>query len=300
MRDVFRLEAIARGGRDSADLRRSGDGDALFQIKVYGARERGLDELMPLLENLGLRVRDQIQFKITLEGAHFFIRVFSIEPMVDGADLLPSKKQLLSALDALLSGQAENDALNGLIVMTGLHWRDIDLLRAYRNYYLQLGNRSGPDRFHQALLGNPSIAQLLYRYFEARFEPNGRWRDSAQREVEALTPIQQELIAALDNVDDIYADRILRDVFNLIDATLRTNFYRRRDMADHFIALKISSLGVIAMPSPKPFIEIYVHSRTMEGIHLRGAKVARGGIRWSDRPDDFRAEILDLDRKSVE
>ena len=294
MRDVFRLEAIARGGGDSADLRRFGDGDALFQIKVYGARERGLDEVMPLLQNLGLRVRDQIQFKITLEGAHFFIRVFSIAPMVDGPDLLCSKKPLLSALDALLSGRAENDALNGLIVTTGLHWRDIDLLRAYRNYYLQLGSRTGPDRFHQALLGNPSIAQLLYRYFEARFEPNGRWRDSAQRQIEALTPIQQELIAALDKVDDIYADRILRDVFNLIDATLRTNFYRRRDMADHFIALKISSLGVIAMPSPKPFIEIYVHSRTMEGIHLRGAKVARGGIRWSDRPDDFRAEILDL------
>ena len=294
MRDVFRLEAIARGGRDTADLRRSGDGDALFQIKIYAAREHGLDELMPLLQNLGLRVRDQIQFKITLEGAHFFIRVFSIAPMVDGADLLSSKKPLLSALDARLAGRAENDALNGLIVLTGLQWRDIDLLRAYRNYYLQLGSRSGPDRFHQALLCNPSIAQLLYRYFEARFEPDGRWRDSAQREVEALTPIQQELIAALDKVDDIYADRVLRDVFNLIDATLRTNFYRRHDMADHFIALKISSLGVIGMPSPKPFIEIYVHSRTMEGIHLRGAKVARGGIRWSDRPDDFRAEILDL------
>ena len=141
MRDVFRLEAIARGGPDTADLRRSGDGDAVFQIKVYGARERNLDELMPLLQNLGLPVRDQIQFKITLEGAHFFIRVFSIAPMVDGPDLLSSKKPLLSALDALLSGRAENDALSGLIITTGLHWRDIDLLRTYRNYYLQLGSR---------------------------------------------------------------------------------------------------------------------------------------------------------------
>ena len=142
MRDVFRLEAMARGGREAADMRRSNDG-APFQIKLYGARERGLDELMPLLQNIGLRVLDQIQFKITLEGARFFIRVFSIEPMVDGvADLLPSRKPLLAALDALLSGQAENDALNGLILLTGLHWKDIDLLRAYRNYYLQLGGRS--------------------------------------------------------------------------------------------------------------------------------------------------------------
>jgi glutamate dehydrogenase len=294
MRDVFQLEAVARSGRDSVDLRRSSDG-APFQIKVYGARERGLDQLMPLLQNLGLRVLDQIQFKITFNGNRFFIRVFSVEPMVDGvADLLPSKKPLLAALDALLFGQAEDDALNGLILLTGLHWKDIDLLRAYRNYCLQLGGRFGLYRFHLALLGNPAVARLLYRYFEARFEPDGRWRDSAQREVEALTPIQQELIAALDKVDEIYADRILRDLFNLIDATLRTNFYRRRDQTDHFIALKINSLGVIDMPSPKPFVEIYVHSRTMEGIHLRGAKVARGGIRWSDRPDDFRAEILDL------
>jgi len=294
MRDVFQLEAVARSDRDTVDLRRSG-GVALFQIKIYGARERGLHELMPLLQNLGLRVLDQIQFKITLEDHRFFIRAFSVEPMLDGfVDLLPSKKPLLSALDALLSAQAENDALNGLILLTGLHWKDVDLLRAYRNYYLQLGGRFGHFRFHRALLGNPAIARLLFRYFEARFEPDGRWRDSAQREVEALTPIQQELATALDNVDEIYADRILRDLFNLIDATLRTNFYRRRDMADHFIALKINSLGVIDMPNPKPFVEIYVHSRTMEAVHLRGAKVARGGIRWSDRPDDFRAEILEL------
>ncbi len=118
--------------------------------------------------------------------------------------------------------------------------------------------------------------------------------NSLQREVEALTPIRLELIAALENVADVNEDRILRDLFNLIDATLRTNFYRRRDQADPFIALKISSLGVINMPNPKPLVEIYVHSRTMEGVHLRGAKVARGGIRWSDRPDDFRTEILDL------
>jgi glutamate dehydrogenase len=172
-------------------MRRSNDG-APFQIKLYGARERGLDELMPLLQNIGLRVLDQIQFKITLEGARFFIRAFSVAPMVDGvADLLPSRKPLLAALDALLSGQAENDALNGLILLTGLHWKDIDLLRAYRNYCLQLGGRFGLYRFHRALLGNPTVARLLYRYFEARFGPDGRWRDSAQCKVEALTSIQQ-------------------------------------------------------------------------------------------------------------
>lgn len=297
VRDVLLLEAASRSRRDVVDLRppTAGADDARHQLRVYGARERGLDQIMPLIQNLGLRVVDQIQFKVTLENQRFFIRNFSVEPMIDGVENLSHlKKPLLQALDALLSGQAEDDALNGLILLTGLDWKEIDLFRTYRNYCLQLGGRFGRFRFHRALLGNLDVVRLLYRYFEARFQPDGRWRDSIQREAEALAPIQLELIAAFEKVVDVNDDRILRDLFNLIDATLRTNFYRRRDQADPFIALKISSLGVINMPSPKPLVEIFVHSRTMEGVHLRGAKVARGGIRWSDRPDDFRSEILDL------
>ena len=243
----------------------------------------------------GLGARDQIQFKLKLDGGHFFIRSFPVTPMTgDVEKLLRLTEPILSAMNALLSGQAEDDALNGLILLTGLDWREIDLLRAYRNYYLQLGCPVGWFRFHEALLNNIEITQLLHRYFATRFEPDGRWRDSLQREAEALTPIRQELIAALEKVSDVNDDRILRELFNLIDATLRSNFYRRRDQPDHFIAIKIGSLGVINMPSLRPWAEIYVHSRTMEDVHLRGAKVARGGVRWSDRPDDFRNEILDL------
>jgi glutamate dehydrogenase len=297
VRDVLRLEAVARSGREAVDLRPpvAGVDDRHCRVQVYGVRERGLAEIMPLIQNMGVTVIDQIQFKLEVDARHFFIRSFSVAPAADGGDsLLRLKRPILLALNALLSGQAEDDALNGLILLTGLDWRDIDLFRAYRNYYLQLGGRFGGLRFHQALLRNLDVTRLLHRYFEARFEPNEHWRDSLQREGEALTPIRSELIAALEEVADINDDRILRDLFNLIDSTLRTNFYRRRDQADHFIALKISSLGVINMPSPRPLAEIYVHSRTMEGVHLRGAKVARGGIRWSDRPDDLRSEILGL------
>ena len=297
VRDALRLEAVVLSGRVAVDLRPpvAGLDEAHYRVQVYSARERGLDEIMPFLQNLNLRVIDQIQFKVELGGRRFFIRSFSVKPTANGVEnLLPLKKPLLLLLDALLSGQAEDDALNGLTLLTGLHWKEIDLFRAYRNYYFQLGSRFGRFRFHQALLGNPGITRLLHRYFEGRFEPDARWRDSLQREEEAVSAIRLELIAALDEVTDVNEDRILRDLFNLIDATLRTNFYRRRDQTDHFIALKINSLGVINMPSPAPLVEIYVHSPTMEGIHLRGAKVARGGIRWSDRLDDFRSEILDL------
>lgn len=297
VRDVLRLEAVVRSGSETVDLCPpvAGFDETYYRVQIYSARERGLDEIMPFLQNLNLRVVDQIQFKVKLGGRRFFIRSFSVKSTVNGVEsLLPLKKPLLALLDALLSGQAEDDALNGLILLTGLHWKEIDLFRAYRNYCFQLGSRFGRFRFHHALLANPRIARLLHRYFEARFKPDGRWRDSLQREEDALSPIRLELIAALNEVTDVNEDRILRDLFNLIDATLRTNFYRRHDQTDHFIAFKINSLGVINMPSPTPLAEIYVHSPTMEGIHLRGAKVARGGIRWSDRPDDFRSEILDL------
>ena len=297
VRDVLRLEAVARSGHEVADLRPPvlGFDDRHCRVQVYGSQERDLAEIMPLLQNMGLVVCDQIQFKLALNDRPFFIRSFSVALTSSSPEsLLRLKKPILSTLNALLSGRAEDDALNGLVLLTGLDWREIDLFRTYRNYYLQLGGRVGRFRFHEALLHNLDVTLLLLRYFEARFEPDGRWRDPLEREAEALAPIRQELVAALEKVSDVNDDRILRDLFNLIDATLRTNFYLRRDQTDPFIAIKIGSLGVINMPSPRPLAEIYVHSRTMEGVHLRGAKVARGGVRWSDRPDDFRTEILDL------
>ncbi len=295
-RDLLFLGAAAIRGRDVVDVRRQIDGpDARHEIRIFSMRERPLDELLPILQNLGLRIVDQVQFKIALESERTFIRSFLVESMIESVGgLQASAKQLLPALDLLLSGQAEDDALNRLILLAGLNWREIDLFRTYCNYYLQLGVRLGRNRVYQALLGNVEVARLLHFYFEARFEPNGVAKNSFQLELDTLTSIRLQLIAGLDKVVDVNDDRILRDLFNLIDATLRTNFYFRGDRADHGIAIKIDSLGVINMPSPRPMMEIYVHSRLMEGVHLRGAKVARGGVRWSDRPDDLRGEILDL------
>lgn len=294
-RDLLLLSAAANRRRDVVDVRRLTDGAvARHEIRILSMRERPLDELLPILQNLGLRVVDQVQFKITLDAERGFIRSFLVEPGIEGVGVLQaSAKQLVRALDVLLAGQAENDALNRLILLAGFDWREIDLFRTYCNYYVQLGGRLGRGRVYQALLDNIEVARLLHFYFEARFEPNSVAKNSFQLELDTLTSIRLQLIAGFDKVSDVNDDRILRDLFNLIDATLRTNFYFRGDRVDRGIAIKIDSLGVINMPNPRPMTEIYVHSRLMEGVHLRGAKVARGGVRWSDRPDDLRGEILD-------
>ncbi len=144
------------------------------------------------------------------------------------------------------------------------------------------------------MAANPAAAQGLFDYFEARFRPNPEWQDYAVRDEQVLFPLRMQLLQTMAAVANIQHDRILRGLFNLIDATVRSNFHLRREAAEHFIAIKLNSLGVIDMPAPRPQYEIYVHAADMEGIHLRGGRVSRGGIRWSDRIDDFRTEILDL------
>lgn len=189
-----------------------------------------------------------------------------------------------------MRAEVEDDSLNQLVSHAGLGWREVGLIRAYCNYYLQLGGRVGRSRLYQALLNETAVTQLLFSYFEARFRPD----DPKHGSLDVLAEIRQSLIVAFDRVRDITDDRLLRDIFNIIDATLRTSFYAQDAHKRNTVALKIDSLGVISAPWPRPAIEIYVHSPVFEGVHLRGAKVARGGIRWSDRSHDFRTEILGL------
>jgi glutamate dehydrogenase len=297
VRDALKLEQVRESSEDALELWRPRCGEAAGRclLRFYSPRERYLDELLPLLEKLGLRVADQMRFPLDVEGRRIFLTSFSVEAAsTRTGPLMTRKRALLEALHALLAQRVENDALNGLLPITALSWREIDVFRGYRNYYFQLGARIPPQRFHQALLNNPKIAQLLYRYFATRFRPDPALGDAQRREEEALPDLRLELTAMLGEVSDAVEDRILRDLFNLIDATMRTSYFQRRDAEEYFFAFKIASLGVLNMPAPKPLYEIYVHAAHMEGIHLRGAKIARGGIRWSERPDDLRSEILGL------
>ncbi len=295
LNDILQLERLIASKRQGISLLKPDSNYPHYRLHFYSLQERYLDEFIPVLENLHLRVMNQIQFSFIIEGVTATIRSFTIKVANNQCvPLSQLKNRLLETIQVVMEGRCENDALNKLCVLTGMSWQACDVLRAYRNYYLQLGHRTTRASFHRAFINNPQAALCLYNYFEARFRPNPDWDDPMLREEQALFPLRLQILESIASVSDINDDRILRTVFNLIDATVRSNFHQRQYAEDYFIAFKINSLGVIELPNPKPQVEIYVHAIDMEGIHLRGGKISRGGIRWSDRLDDFRTEILDL------
>ena len=300
LNDILHLERLIGSNCESISLLKPYPGHPHYRLHFYSLQERYLDEFIPVLENLSLRVMDQVQFSFKISGSTATIKSFTVKAAKSQcAPFSLLKSKLLETIQAVMDGRVENDPLNKLCVMVGMAWHEIDVLRAYRNYYLQIGYRTTHASYHHALINNPQVALDLFRYFKARFSPNPEWHDPILREEQLLFPLRMQLLASIGSVSDLNDDRILRTVFNLIDSTVRSNYHQRRFHPDYFIAFKINSLGVIDMPSPKPYREIYVHAVDMEGIHLRGGKIARGGIRWSDRLDDFRTEILDLMQTQV-
>jgi len=294
LKDMLQLEQVLSSNNQHISLLNPGNTVAHYRLHFYSRQSRYLDEYIPVLENMYLRVLDQVQFPVTVDGVTLFIKSFTIKAKSQGVSFSKLRKRMLETIQVLMEGKVENDALNKLCVITGMAWQEIDVLRAYRNYYLQLASRTTRVSVHHALINNAQVALCLFNYFEARFRPNPEWDDPVIREEQASFLLRLQLLESIASVSDINDDRILRTLFNLIDATMRCNFHLRRNSADYFIAYKINSLGIIDMPAPKPQNEIYVHAVDMEGIHLRSGKISRGGIRWSDRPDDFRTEILGL------
>ena len=295
-RDIEKMEVLLATRQEQVELWGPVTAtNTACRLQFYSTKQGYLNELMPILVNLDLTITDEMDFSLTIEGVELFIKSFGVLNQLAGNEsLLQVRPRLLEAFAALRTGVAENDYLNQLLVATQLDWQQIDVFRGYRNYYFQLGSSFTKKTVAFALINNPRSAAALYRYFEARFKPDKRLHDMMIREEQALFPARMELIGALQDVDNVNEDRILRTFFNLIDSTVRTNFFKRKDDSDYFFSFKVSAIGINEMPVPRPLYEIYVHNSKMEGMHLRGGMVARGGIRWSDRPDDFRTEILGL------
>jgi glutamate dehydrogenase len=295
LKDMLYLEQLPVSNTQCISLLNPDIKNDHYRLHFYSRQPRYLDEYIPVLENMHLRIMDQVQFPVTVDGVTLFIKSFTVKAAKNQvASFCKLRSRMLETIRVMMEGQVENDALNKLCVITGMAWQEIDVLRAYRNYFLQLGHRITRVSVHHALLNNPQVALGLFNYFEARFRPEPDWDDPVVREEQASFPLRLQLLESIASVSDINDDRILRTLFNLIDATMRCNFHLRCGSSNYFVAFKINSLGIIDMPPPKPQNEIYVHAVNMAGIHLRSGKISRGGIRWSDRPDDFRTEILGL------
>lgn len=259
--------------------------EAVTHIKIYHPLKRlVLSDVMPLLENLGFKVLEQNAY--SLHSLALAMDVFSVTD-TEGAqiDLRKYAESLTEALTALLYTEAENDPLNKLLLSTRLSIRQIFILLAYRMYYVQLNATASREFVTQTLLNHPALAELLYSAFAAKFNPS--YDGDRMALFESLKTDYED---ALVNVPSLVEDTLLRRLFNLVEASLRSNFYLKKPV----LSFKLDSQKVSSMPNPRPLYEIGVYGLEVEGTHLRGGKVARGGIRWSDRPDDFRTEVLGL------
>jgi glutamate dehydrogenase len=253
-----------------------------------------LSEVLPQLQHMGLEVVDEhpYQFAGRDNAGSFWIYEFGLRTPAGPAG--GSVRQIFEeALTALWHGETEDDGFNTLVLTAGLSWREVVLLRAYAKYLRQGGTRFSEDYLQRVLRSNGAITRLLVRLFESRFDP-GRQNGVSERG-EAIT---EEIRGQLDEVVSLDHDRILRSYLALIDATLRTNYYRLQSPGavpgPHPLVLKLDPSGVPGLTSPRPKFEIFVYSPRLEAVHLRFGRVARGGLRWSDRLEDFRTEVLGL------
>jgi glutamate dehydrogenase len=260
-------------------------GEAATDIRIYHQdRPLILSMILPLLENLGFKVLEQISYVITEDGTNRGLDIFRIQNQKgELLDVREHGDRLKSALSSLLLGEVENDRLNTLVLEAGLDVRQIALLRAYRMYYAQINPETSIRFITDTLIQYPVPSRLIFQTFEAKFHPK-------THDLTRYQELQERFFDSLNTVPSLSADRTLRGMMNLIDSSVRSNYYQSKK----HISFKIDSNQVSIMPQPRPFREIAVSHPDVEGIHLRGGMVARGGIRWSDRPDDFRTEVLGL------
>jgi glutamate dehydrogenase len=247
-----------------------------------------LSEVLPQLQHTGLEVVDEHPYEFSGSVSHgsFWIYEFGLRaPAVAATG--SAARVFEEALTALWHGQTEDDGFNALVLTAGLTWREVTLLRSCARYLRQAGMRFSEDYVQRVLRSNAAITRLLVRLFESRFDP-ARQGGVSER-CEAIT---EELRGQLDEVQSLDADRILRAYLALIEATLRTNYYQSR--GSEYLVLKLAPDRIPGLVQPLPKFEIYVYSPRFEAVHLRFGPVARGGLRWSDRQEDFRTEVLGL------
>ncbi len=281
----FAIGAVHPGDPDGGD-------PTATLLRIAYRQPLTLGRMMPVLHNLALEVIDEAAFRITPAGHDpLHLHVFRVRGR-KGELLDPQvvDAAVLEGLARVLAGLSENDPLNGLTTAAGLSWRQVWIVRAYVHHAFQLGLFASRATAAASLVSQASLARSLVRWFETRFDPSSP--DAERRAAEA--DIGAELTRAIDVLEDPTDYKVFKALRDLVAATVRTNHFRAPGERSRALALKLEPGGLVGVPRPAPEHEIFVQAPGMEGVHLRGGDVARGGIRFSDRPDDYRTEILGL------
>jgi glutamate dehydrogenase len=265
-----------------------------FRLKVYQHSDTiPLSDVLPILENLGLRAISERPFILRYEsGDVTWINDFLLQYTKNIEVHIDDIKELFqSAFAHAWFGHSENDGFNQLVLGAGLNWRQVAILRTYTKYFKQIQFTFSQDYIETALNNNIDIAKKLILLFEILFNPNEE-NDREKKSNELVS----ELLSDLDEVSNLDEDKIIRQYINAITSTLRTNFFQvdKNGVHKQYISIKLNAKTIPGVPLPHPMFEIFVYSPRFEGVHLRCGKVARGGLRWSDRKEDFRTEILGL------
>jgi glutamate dehydrogenase len=308
MYDIQHIEEVLADGRLVVDLYRHKTDERQFHCKIiHSGPPVPLSEIMPRLENMGLKVLAEEPYEVHPLGAASVVRIRDFSLAAEGMqdDLSPIKQKFQETFVRVWNREAENDGFNRLVITAELEWHEVVVLRAYSKYIRQIGVNVSEQLIQQTLSAHSDVARLLIQLFQTHFDPSlgsatlrgaSMASDTVTGRHLAAGGIRAQIEDALDRVKNPDEDRILRLYLTLIEATLRTNYYQRDASGNRkpYLSFKLDSQSIRELPLPRPMFEISVYSPSMEGIHLRAGKVARGGIRWSDRREDFRTEILGL------
>ena len=293
--DIQRMEDLAERGGLNMNLYRPLEAPpGTLRFKLFWAdRPLPLSDAVPMLEDMGVEVVEERPYELHPPGqGPVWIHDFGVTYTGDGdVDLGKVRDVFQDAFAAILRGEAESDGFNRLVLRAHLTWRQIVVLRAYCKYLRQTRLAFSQEYMEQALAGNPQIARWLVDLFESRFDPTQT--EGAEARADKL---RERLADSIDQVANLDEDRILRSFLGMVEATLRTNFFQVGQDTEpkRYLSFKLDPAQVPSLPKPRPMFEVFVYSPRTEAVHLRGGKVARGGIRWSDRREDFRTEILGL------
>ncbi len=293
LNDIQKIEELSKENSLGMIFTKS-NGSNLFSLKLFHAEETIiLSDVLPILENMGLKIigerPHELKFK---EGKHIWINdfdmIYSVNKTIDINDL---KDIFQEAFIKIWFGEAENDGFNRLVLGAYLTWQETAMLRAYTKYLRQTGFTFSQSYIERALINNAEIAKALVQLFILRFDPS--YQSGGHSDPKDLLGYIEQSLDAVTSLDE---DKILRRLLEVIQATLRTNYFQKtaEGNAKPYISFKFDPSLISDLPLPRPKYEIFVYSPHVEGIHLRAGKVARGGLRWSDRREDFRTEVLGL------